>query len=108
MVVTCMAKDSIELIREAEIQAQELVAKATAEAERIVAQAHITAQEQYAETVSSAKQAAQEALEASREEGARMAKEDEKKYEEQCNAVRAAAEKKRDAAIGLVIKRITE
>lgn len=103
-----MAKDSISLIRQAEQQAQELIDKATAEAESIISQARIQAAEQSAEMITSAKKAAQNALDASREEGRRLAENDIGGYEERCRAVRAAAKARQSEAAELVIRRITE
>ncbi len=103
-----MAKQSIDLIREAEQAAQETVSRAQAQAEEIIAAAREQAARQAAEMVQNARQSAEEALEASREEGRRLTQQDAGKYEEECRAVRAAAQKKQDEAARLVIKRITE
>lgn len=102
-----MAMDSVELIREAEQKAQKLVSDAYAQAQDIISEAHAAAKRQREEMLSAARQAADEALEVSREEGRRQQESDEIGYGDRCRAVREDADKKREAAIKLVIDRIT-
>lgn len=102
-----MAMDSVERIREAEQAAQRLLGEAHAKAQEIITEAQKKAKEQREEMLSAARAAADEALELSRENGKKLLEDDGRKYEEQCERVRAEAEKKRGEAIKLVIDRIT-
>ncbi len=102
-----MAKDSVELIREAEQAAQKLVGDAHAQAQAIINDAHVKAREQRDEMLTNARYAAEEARTVSREDGAKLLEEDTVKYEKQCEAVRAEAEKKRSPVVRIVIYLIT-
>ena len=102
-----MANESVTLIREAEQQAQRMVEDAHEQANEAIAAAHKLAKKQREEMIAAAKAAAQEALESSQEDGRRFAEDEAVKQEAHCAKVRAEAEKKRAAAIKLVIDRIT-
>ena len=102
-----MAMDSVKRIRDAEQAAQKLLGEAHAKAQEIITDAQKKAKEQRDEMLSGAKTAADEAIVISREDGKKLLENDGRKYEEQCERVRAEADRKREDAIRLVIDRIT-
>lgn len=103
-----MAKESIERIRQAEYQAQQTVNDARRQAESIIAQAREQAERLIEESCAGAREAAEETIAAAREDGAAFSERSEEESREECLRIKKNAEKKRSAAIELVLRHITE
>lgn len=102
-----MAKDTVERIREAELQARAIVSEAAQRAKEIEETALQQAQEAYEEAVALASKTSGEALEASRLGGERLAVTSKTKHEQQCEELRKSCEPRRKEAVEAVIKRLT-
>lgn len=102
-----MAKDTVERIREVELEARRIKEEAAARAREIEENAAQQAQEAYDEAVAMAQKASAEAMEASRLGGERLSQTSHAKHEQQCAELRKSCEPRRREAVEAVIKRLT-
>ena len=102
-----MAKDSIERIKEAEREAQQIISQAHERAHQLIADAQAQARARRDEAIATAKSAADDTLEQARRDGGELAQKQELEQEKQCQELRRLAEKKRAQAVELVIAQIT-
>lgn len=102
-----MAKDTVERIREAELEARSIKEEAAQRAKDIEETAVRQAQEAFEEAIAMASKASGEALEASRLGGERLAQTSKAKHEQQCAELRRSCEPRRKQAVEAVIRRLT-
>jgi vacuolar-type H+-ATPase subunit H len=106
MVVNIMVKVTIEAIRRAEQQADQLEKAAAASAKDIIADAHTKAREAYEKTLSNARALAQAKLEESKQQGRNLIANALRQAEKESESLKQSALKKEQAAIDLILSEI--
>lgn len=101
-----MQKDSVELIREAEQKAQQIIADARKEAAQLVKNARADSRRNNEATMNAARTAAADTLETARADGRKRAENDRSRYLDQGQQLQKKAASRRDKAIEAVLDAI--
>ncbi len=102
-----MAKDSVDRVREAEQQAQQMVNDARSKAAQMIEDAKKRAQRQYDESIKAAAAAADDTIATAKSDGQRLCDEELIRHRAESEQLRKNADKKRTQAVELVLRQIT-